>query len=111
MFNNLRYATSSEKDQRVGPDNYRRDDRHDRVPRDDRYREDRYREDRGYRRDRSRSPPRRPPVEYEDRRPRSPPPRREVDDKRPAGYDDYRRGGYHPFALVPRIGPAYIGNN
>jgi len=58
---------------RAGPDNYRRDDR-----RDDRHRD--YREDRNsYRRDRSRSPPRRPA--------RSPPPRREVDDRRPAGDD------------------------
>jgi len=85
-------------DSRAGPDNYRRDDRRgdDRPPRDDRYRDDRYRDDRAsYRRDRSRSPPRRVPAEYDDRRPpRSPPPRREVDDRRPAGYDDYRRGGY-----------------
>ncbi|KIL57980.1 hypothetical protein M378DRAFT_15894 [Amanita muscaria Koide BX008] len=44
-----------------------------------------------YRRNRSRLPPRR--TDYEDRRPRSPPPRRE-EDKRPTGYDDYRRGGY-----------------
>ncbi|KAJ7481177.1 hypothetical protein B0H11DRAFT_2157843 [Mycena galericulata] len=95
---------------RAGPDNYHRSDRRDdRPPRDDRYersssyrddrgsyRDDRgsYRDDRSYRRDRSRSPPRR--SDYEDRRPaRSPPPpRREADDRRPAGYDDYRRGGY-----------------
>ncbi|KAF5380807.1 hypothetical protein D9615_004114 [Tricholomella constricta] len=89
-------------DSRVGPDNYRRDDRRDDRPREDRYREDRYRDDRGYRRDRSRSPPRRPPAEFDDRRPRSPPPRREVDDRRPAGYDDYRRGGYDD-----RRGPDY----
>ncbi|KAF8077773.1 hypothetical protein FPV67DRAFT_1557232 [Lyophyllum atratum] len=90
-------------DSRVGPDNYRRDDRRDERPRDDRYRDDRYRDDnRGYRRDRSRSPARRPPAEYDDRRPRSPPPRREVDDRRPAGYDDYRRGGYDD-----RRGPDY----
>ncbi|TFK76355.1 hypothetical protein BDN72DRAFT_231726 [Pluteus cervinus] len=78
---------------RPGIDNYRRDDRRDdRPPRDDRHREERYsRDDRAsYRRDRSRSPPRR--SEYEDRRPaRSPPPRREVDDRRPAGDDDKRR--------------------
>jgi len=82
-------------DSRGGADNYRRDDRRG-DPRDDRYnRDDRHREDRAYRRERSRSPPRRAPAEFEDRRPpRSPPPRREVDDKRPAGYDDYRRGGY-----------------
>ncbi|KAG6851292.1 hypothetical protein H0H93_011728 [Arthromyces matolae] len=83
---------------RAGPDNYRRDerrdDRRDDRHRDDRHREDRYRDDRGYRRDRSRSPGRRPPAEYEDRRPRSPPPRREADDRRPAGYDDHRRGAY-----------------
>jgi splicing factor, arginine/serine-rich 4/5/6 len=86
---------------RGGADNYRRDDRRDERPRDDRNRDDRYREDRStYRRDRSRSPPRR--AEYEDRRPRSPPPRREVDDRRPAGYDDYRRGGYDE-----RRGPDY----
>jgi len=78
-------------DSRVGPDNYRRDDRRDDRPRDDRYRDDRYREERGYRRDRSRSPPRRPPAEFDDRRPRSPPPRREVDDRRPAGDDLDRR--------------------
>ncbi|RDB21425.1 Pre-mRNA-splicing factor srp2 [Hypsizygus marmoreus] len=91
-------------DSRAGPDNYRRDDRRDdRPPRDDRYRDDRGRDDRGsYRRDRSRSPPRRAPAEYDDRRPRSPPPRREVDDRRPAGYDDYRRGGYDD-----RRGPDY----
>jgi len=75
-------------DSRAGPDNYRRDDRYERPPRDDRYREDRYRDDRAYRRERSRSPPRR--TEHDDRRPpRSPPPRRE-DDRRPAG-DDYER--------------------
>ncbi|KAJ7749543.1 hypothetical protein DFH07DRAFT_869194 [Mycena maculata] len=98
-------------DSRAGPDNYHRSDRRDdRPPRDDRYersssyrddrgsyRDDRgssYREDRSYRRDRSRSPPRR--SDYEDRRPaRSPPPpRRDGDDRRPAGYDDYRRGAY-----------------
>ncbi|KAF9066317.1 hypothetical protein BDP27DRAFT_1227692 [Rhodocollybia butyracea] len=83
---------------RTGPDNYkrgddRRDDRYreDRS-RDDRYREDRYRDDRRddrYRRDRSRSPPRR--SEHDDRRPRSPP--RRDDERRPSGYDDYRRGG------------------
>ncbi|KAH7911410.1 hypothetical protein BJ138DRAFT_1113228 [Hygrophoropsis aurantiaca] len=82
-------------DSRGGPDNYRRDDRRDdRPPREDRYREDRhYREDRsGYRRDRSRSPPRR--ADHDDRRPRSPPPsRRDYDERKPAGYDD-RRGGY-----------------
>ncbi|KAI9466056.1 hypothetical protein BJY52DRAFT_1112365 [Lactarius psammicola] len=91
-----------------GPDNYRRDDR--REHRDDRYRDDRYRDDRvrderyrgddryerhreergSYRRERSRSPPRRGEDE---RRPRSPPARRDFEDKRPAGYDD-RRGGY-----------------
>ncbi|TBU65513.1 hypothetical protein BD310DRAFT_804270 [Dichomitus squalens] len=94
--------------ERGGADDYRRDDRRDdrharddRYPRDDRYREDRYRDDRhrddrhrddrGYRRERSRSPPRR--TEVDDRRPvRSPPPKRD-DDRRPAGYDD-RRGGY-----------------
>jgi len=72
-------------DARGGPDNYRRDDRRDdRPPREERYRDDRHRDDRAaYRRDRSRSPPRR--TEYEDRRPRSPPPRRDVDDRRPAG--------------------------
>ncbi|KAI0807697.1 hypothetical protein C8Q74DRAFT_1188017 [Fomes fomentarius] len=68
----------------------RRDDRYareDRPPRDDRYRGDR--DDRAYRRDRSRSPPRR--TEVDDRRPRSPPPpKREHDDRRPAGYDDRR---------------------
>jgi arginine/serine-rich splicing factor 4/5/6 len=87
-----------------GPDNYRRDDR--REHRDDRYRDDRYRDDRvrderyrddryerhreergSYRRERSRSPPRRG---EDDRRPRSPPARREFEDKRPAG-DDRRR--------------------
>jgi len=89
-------------DARGGPDNYRRDDRREDRPREDRYRgEDRHREDRAaYRRDRSRSPPRR--AEYEDRRPRSPPPRRDVDDRRPAGYDDYRRGG-----VDDRRGPDY----
>jgi len=72
---------------RSGPDNYRRDDRRDDRPREDRHRD---RDDRGYRRDRSRSPPRR--AEYDDRRPpRSPPPRREVDDKRPAGDEPERR--------------------
>ncbi|KAG6833650.1 hypothetical protein H0H87_002846 [Tephrocybe sp. NHM501043] len=88
---------------RAGPDNYRRDDRRDdrrEDRREDRY--DRYRDDRSYRRDRSRSPARRPPADYDDRRPRSPPPRREVDDRRPAGYDDYRRGGYDD-----RRGPDY----
>ncbi|KAJ7461536.1 hypothetical protein FB451DRAFT_1353129 [Mycena latifolia] len=67
---------------------YRDDRDRDRGHRDDR---GSYREDRSYRRDRSRSPPRR--SDYDDRRPaRSPPPRRE-DDRRPAGYDDYYRGG------------------
>ncbi|KAJ6525500.1 hypothetical protein DFH09DRAFT_173552 [Mycena vulgaris] len=93
-------------DSRAGPDNYHRSDRRDdRPPRDDRYersssyrddrgshRDDRgsYRDERPYRRDRSRSPPRR--TDYEDRRPaRSPPPRRD-DDRRPAGdRDDKRR--------------------
>ncbi|KNZ78468.1 Serine/arginine-rich splicing factor 4 [Termitomyces sp. J132] len=75
-------------DSRAGPDNYRRDGRRD-DRRDDRYREDRYRDDRGHRRDRSRSPPRRPPTDYDDRRPRSPPARRDGDDRRPAG--DERR--------------------
>lgn len=93
--------------QRSGPDNYRRDSRRDdrgrddRYPREDRYagrddrynRDDRHRDDRtSYRRERSRSPPRR--SDYDDRRPaRSPPPKRDYDDRRPAGYDD-RRGGY-----------------
>ncbi|KAJ7940209.1 hypothetical protein B0H13DRAFT_2395498 [Mycena leptocephala] len=92
-------------DSRAGPDNYHRSDRRD-DRRDDRYERSSYRDDRGsyrddrdrhrderpYRRDRSRSPPRR--TDYEDRRPaRSPPPKRE-DDRRPAGYDDYRRGDY-----------------
>ncbi|KAI0005882.1 hypothetical protein BJV74DRAFT_875010 [Russula compacta] len=84
------------------PDNYRRDERRDHRDerhRDDRYRDERYRDDRheryreeraSYRRDRSRSPPRRG---EDDRRPRSPPTRRDYEDKRPAGYDD-RRGGY-----------------
>jgi len=94
-------------DSRTGPDNYRRDDRReDRAPREDRYRDDRYRDERfrddryrgedrhreersTFRRERSRSPPRR--AEVEDRRPRSPPPRREVDDRRPAGDDSDRR--------------------
>ncbi|EGN95649.1 hypothetical protein SERLA73DRAFT_186792 [Serpula lacrymans var. lacrymans S7.3] len=91
-------------DSRGGVDNYRRDDRRDERPREDRYRDDRYhREDRsGYRRDRSRSPPRR--AEFEDRRPRSPPPsRRDHEERRPAGYDDYRRGGYDD----DRKGPDY----
>ncbi|KAI0273468.1 hypothetical protein BC834DRAFT_921535 [Gloeopeniophorella convolvens] len=83
------------------PDNYRRDERRDfrddRYKEEryggDRYRDDRHREDRhdryreersSYRRERSRSPPRRG---EDDRRPRSPPPRREFDDKRPAGED------------------------
>ncbi|KAK2466835.1 hypothetical protein APHAL10511_001093 [Amanita phalloides] len=75
-------------DSRNGPDNYRRDERRDDHYRDNnRHREDRHREDRNYRRDRSRSPPRR--SDYEDRRPRSPPPRRE-EDKRPAGDDNDR---------------------
>ncbi|KAI0647368.1 hypothetical protein C8Q79DRAFT_907644, partial [Trametes meyenii] len=93
--------------ERAGADDYRReprrdDRRDDRYARDDRYRDDRYkddryrddrhRDDRGYRRDRSRSPARRPDAD--DRRPRSPPPRRDVEDRRPAGYDD-RRGGYY----------------
>jgi len=100
-------------DSRAGPDNYHRSDRRDdrdrydrgsyRDDRDrDRYRDDRdrYRDERPYRRDRSRSPPRR--SDYEDRRPaRSPPPRRD-DDRRPAGYDDYRRGEYDD-----RRGPDY----
>ncbi|KAJ6531236.1 hypothetical protein B0H19DRAFT_1190880 [Mycena capillaripes] len=88
-------------DSRAGPDNYhrsdRRDDRYERSSshRDDRdrYRDDRdrYRDERPYRRDRSRSPPRR--TDYEDRRPaRSPPPRRE-DDRRPAGDREDRRRG------------------
>ncbi|TFK30062.1 hypothetical protein FA15DRAFT_699619 [Coprinopsis marcescibilis] len=68
-------------DPRSGPDNYRRDDRREDR---DRYRDDRYRDDR-HRRERSRSPRR-----GEDRRPRSPPVRKE-DDKRTAGYDEYRR--------------------
>lgn len=72
--------------QRAAPDNYRRDERRDDR---ERYKDDRYDK---YRRDRSRSPPRR--GEFEERRPRSPPPKREYDDRRPAGYDDYRRGGY-----------------
>ncbi|KAJ7572052.1 hypothetical protein C8J56DRAFT_967927 [Mycena floridula] len=81
---------------RGGPDNFRRDDR---PPRDDRYREDRYRDDRyrderPYRRERSRSPPRR--SEYDDRRPPRSPPRREAEDRRPAGYDYYsRRDDYY----------------
>jgi len=83
-------------DTRGGPDNYRREDRYERPPREDRPRDDRYRDDRHnprddrapYRRDRSRSPPPRR-ADYDDRRPRSPPPRRE-DDRRPAG-DDYDR--------------------
>ncbi|OSD08544.1 hypothetical protein PYCCODRAFT_1473136 [Trametes coccinea BRFM310] len=71
-------------------DRYARDDRYrDDRNRDDRYRDDRTREDRSYRRDRSRSPPRR--TEVDDRRPRSPPPRRDVEDRRPAGDDDRRR--------------------
>ncbi|KAJ7311524.1 hypothetical protein DFH08DRAFT_897867 [Mycena albidolilacea] len=90
-------------DSRAGPDNYHRSDRRDdrdryerssyRDDRDrDRYRDDRHRDERPPRRDRSRSPPPRR-SDYEDRRPaRSPPPKRE-DDRRPAGYDDYRRGG------------------
>ncbi|CCM04711.1 uncharacterized protein FIBRA_06898 [Fibroporia radiculosa] len=77
-------------------DRYTRDDRHvrdDRFGRDDRAPRDDRREDRApYRRDRSRSPPRR--SDFDDRRaPRSPPPRRDVDEKRPAGYDD-RRSSY-----------------
>ncbi|KAI0282127.1 hypothetical protein BGY98DRAFT_912633 [Russula aff. rugulosa BPL654] len=91
------------------PDNYRRDERRD--VREDRYRDDRVRDDRhrderyrgddrydryreeraSFRRDRSRSPPRRG---EDDRRPRSPPARREFEDKRPAGddrRDDRRR--------------------
>ncbi|KAI0053911.1 hypothetical protein FA95DRAFT_1600429 [Auriscalpium vulgare] len=78
-----------------GPDNYRRDDRRpDDRYRDDRYKDDRsrgddrYREDRSYRRERSRSPPRRG---EDDRRPRSPPPRRDHDDRRPAGEEPDRR--------------------
>ncbi|KAI6028567.1 hypothetical protein F5J12DRAFT_806243 [Pisolithus orientalis] len=81
---------------RGGADNYRRDDR-----RDDRYREERhYRDERSsYRRERSKSPPRR--VE-DDRRPRSPPPgRRDYDERKPAGYDDYRRGGYDDDRRAP----------
>jgi len=74
-------------DSRSGPDNYRRDERRD-DRRDDRYRDDRHKEER-YRRDRSRSPRR---AEYDERRPpRSPLPRREIDDKRPAGDDQDRR--------------------
>ncbi|KAI0957751.1 hypothetical protein AcW1_006040 [Taiwanofungus camphoratus] len=93
--------------ERSGPDNYRRDSRRDdrgrddRYPREDRYagrddrynRDDRHRDDRtSYRRERSRSPPRR--SDYDDRRPaRSPPPKRDYDDRRPAGDDvaDRRR--------------------
>ncbi|KIK58194.1 hypothetical protein GYMLUDRAFT_171325 [Collybiopsis luxurians FD-317 M1] len=76
---------------RSGPDNYRRDDRREyRDDYRDRYREDKYRErdreDR-YRRDRSKSPRR---SEYDDRRAKSP---RRDDDRKPSGYDDYRRGG------------------
>ncbi|KAH9945842.1 uncharacterized protein BXZ73DRAFT_86098 [Epithele typhae] len=71
-------------DRREDRDRYR-DDRH----RDERYRDERPKEDRGYRRDRSRSPPRR--GEPDDRRPRSPPPRREHEDRRPAGDEHERR--------------------
>jgi arginine/serine-rich splicing factor 4/5/6 len=91
------------------PDNYRRDDRRD--FREDRYRDDRVRDDRhrderyrgddrydryreeraSFRRDRSRSPPRRG---EDDRRPRSPPTRRDFEDKRPAG-DDRRDDRRH----------------
>ncbi|KAI0306716.1 hypothetical protein B0F90DRAFT_1692509 [Multifurca ochricompacta] len=81
-----RYRDERHRDERFKDDRYNRDERH----RDDRY--DRHREDKGsYRRDRSRSPPRRG---EDDRRPRSPPPRREFEDKRPAGderRDDRRR--------------------
>ncbi|KAF8636683.1 hypothetical protein AX17_003489 [Amanita inopinata Kibby_2008] len=75
-------------DNRNGPDNYRRDDRRDDRYREDRFRDDRHREERNFRRDRSKSPPRR--SEYDDRRPRSPPPKRE-EDRRPAGDDHDRR--------------------
>ncbi|KAI6045603.1 hypothetical protein EDC04DRAFT_2559251 [Pisolithus marmoratus] len=84
-------------DSRGGADNYRRDDR-----RDDRYREERHHRDErtSYRRERSKSPPRR--VDHDDRRPRSPPPgRRDYDERKPAGYDDYRRGGYDDDRRAP----------
>ncbi|KAF5387569.1 hypothetical protein D9757_006520 [Collybiopsis confluens] len=76
-----------DESKRSGADNYRRDDR--REYRDD-FRGDRYRErdrDDRYRRDRSKSPRR---SDYEDRRAKSP---RRDDDRKPSGYDDYRRGG------------------
>ncbi|KAL1944744.1 hypothetical protein VTO73DRAFT_3174 [Trametes versicolor] len=73
--------------ERGGADDHRREPRRDdrRDDRDDRHRDDRG----GYRRERSRSPPRR--GEVDDRRPRSPPPRRDVEERRPAGDDVDRR--------------------
>ncbi|TDL24925.1 RNA-binding domain-containing protein [Rickenella mellea] len=86
---------------RGGPDNFRRDDRHHR---DDRYREDR--QDRYSRNDRDhRDPPRRSgrslsprPRGVDDRPARSPPPRRDTDDRRQEPYDrrrDERRRDDH----------------
>ncbi|KIK98081.1 hypothetical protein PAXRUDRAFT_31404 [Paxillus rubicundulus Ve08.2h10] len=88
-------------DARGGADNYRRDNRREELPRDDRHRDERsFREERPIRRDRSRSPPRR--ADHDDRRPRSPPPgRRDYEERKPAGYDDYRRGGYDDGLRVP----------
>ncbi|KAF9246351.1 hypothetical protein BU15DRAFT_70450 [Melanogaster broomeanus] len=90
-------------DTRGGPDNYKRDSRRDEAMRDDRHREERPpREERPYRRERSRSPPRRAVADYDDRRPRSPPPgRRDYEERKPAGYDDYRQGGYDDDRRVP----------
>ncbi|KIJ69171.1 hypothetical protein HYDPIDRAFT_80139 [Hydnomerulius pinastri MD-312] len=92
-------------DARGGPDNYRREDRREeRPPRDDRHRDERsYREERApYRRERSKSPPRRAEYDGSDRRPRSPPPgRRDYEERKPAGYDDYRRGGYDDDRRAP----------
>ncbi|EPS99022.1 hypothetical protein FOMPIDRAFT_1031130 [Fomitopsis schrenkii] len=83
-----RYARDSKDDR------YARDDRHAKDNRDDRHARDDRRDDRAsYRRERSRSPPRR--SDFDDKRaPRSPPPRRDAEERRPAGYDD-RRGGYY----------------
>ncbi|KAF9227720.1 hypothetical protein BS17DRAFT_774209 [Gyrodon lividus] len=79
-------------DARGGADNYRRDNRREELPREDRHRDERsFREERPYRRERSRSPPRR--ADVDDRRPRSPPPgRRDYEERKPAGDDfDTRR--------------------
>ncbi|KAH9832927.1 uncharacterized protein C8Q71DRAFT_823939 [Rhodofomes roseus] len=90
-----RYARDDRhgRDDRGRDDRHARDDRYTKDSRDDRYARDDRREDRApYRRERSKSPPRR--GDFDDRRaPRSPPPRRDVEEKRPAGYDD-RRSGY-----------------